>query len=96
MVLLRDVGQVQEVREGAGERDRRINREPPELGGQGLKVAIGACPRGLGDCAHALDRLEQPRSLVFAQRFAQEFSQEADILSQRFVRIGLHRLCRSA
>ena len=90
-MLLGDIGQVQEVREGAGQRDRRINRQLAELGGEGLKVAIGPCPGGLGNGPHALDRLEKPRALVFAQRFTQEFSQESDILAQRFVRVGLHR-----
>ena len=92
MVLLRDVRQVQEVREGAGQRDRRINWQLAELGSQGLKVAIGSRPGRLGHGSHALDGLEKARALVFAQRVTQEFSQEPDILAQRFVRIGLHSL----
>ncbi len=90
MVLLGDVRQVQEVGEGASQRDRCINRQLPEFTGQRLEVAVGARPRGLGDRPDALDRLEESCPLMFAQRFTQEFSEESNILAQWFVRIGLH------
>jgi hypothetical protein len=61
-----------------------------ELGGERLEVAIGSGPRGLGHCPDAFDGLEEPRPFMFAQRLTQEFSQESNILSQWFVRIGLH------
>ena len=91
MVLFGDVRQVQEVREGASQRDGSVNRQLAEFGGQRLEVAIGSRPRGLRHGPDALDGLEEPCPLVFAQCFTQELSEESNILSQWFVRVGLHR-----
>jgi hypothetical protein len=96
MVLLGHVRQVQEVRERASQRDRCVDRQFAELGCQRLEVAVGPGPGGLGHSTDSLDRLEKPRPFMLAQRFAQEFSEEPNILSQRFVRIGLHLPLRSA
>jgi hypothetical protein len=81
MMLLGDVREVQEVGKGASQRDRCVDGQLAELGRQRLKVAIGSGPRGFGDGAHTLDRLEEPRALVLAERFTQQFAEEADILS---------------
>jgi hypothetical protein len=90
VVLFGNVRQIQEVREGASQRDGRVNRQLAKFGGQRLEVAIGSGPRGLGHRPDAFDGLEEPRPFMFAQRLTQEFSQESNILSQWFVRIGLH------
>ena len=95
MMLLGDVRQVQEVCERAGERNRGVDRQLLELGGQRLEVAIRARAGRLGHGADALDGLEQPIAFVGAERVAQQLAEEPDILSQRFVRIDLHRV-RSA
>ena len=90
-MLLGDVRQIQEVSERAGQRDRSVNRQLRELGGQRLEVAIGPCARGLAHGPDALDGLEQPRALVSPQRLPQQLAEESNVLSQRFVRIRLHR-----
>ena len=78
-MLFRDVREVQEVGEGAGQWDRRIDRQLAELGRQRLKVAIGAGPRGLRDRSHALDRLEEPLALLLDEDRAEGVAEQADV-----------------
>ena len=90
MVLLGDVRQRQEVREGARDRQRLVDRHPLEDAGQRVEVGLVAAARALRQRAHALDRVVQRVALLPPQRFAQQFAQQADIVSEGFGKILGH------
>ena len=96
MLLLGNVGQIQEVGERASQWNSGVYRQLLELGGECLKIAIVACARRLGHRANALDGFEQLRALVRSQRVPEKLPEQPHVLPQRFVRIGLHGGCRSA
>ena len=86
MVLLGDVGEIQEMRERTRQRDRGVNRQRAEqLREIGERTIAGVC--GLGQVANVLDDVEQLLPAAFAQRVAEQCAQQADVLPQRLVRI---------
>ena len=87
VVLLGDVGQVEEMREGARQRDRGIDRQAGQHRRQLAEVAVGARARALGQRAHVLDALEDRLARVRPQRLAEQLAEQPDILPQRLVRI---------
>ena len=90
-MLLGDVRQVEEVREGARDGQRFVEREVRELVGQDQKVGVMAGAPALGECAHPFDRIEEPVPGLRPQRVAQQLSEQPHIVAERFVRIvGLH------
>ena len=72
VMLLGDVGEVEEVGEAARDGQRRGNRHRPQLFGERLEVvARAAAARPLRQRADPLDPFVVPHALVTAQRFAQ-------------------------
>jgi ferredoxin-thioredoxin reductase catalytic subunit len=59
------------MREGARQRDRRVNRQFREQRRQRPEIGIASCPCRLRQRAHALDGLEQVITGVHAQRLTQ-------------------------
>ena len=89
MVLLGDVGEVQEVREGARQRDRRVHRQAGQHRRQLAEVAVGAGARTLRQGPDLLDALEHRLTSVRPQRLAEQLAEQPDVLSQRLVRIAV-------
>ena len=87
VVLLGDVGQVQEMREAARDRQRRLDRHGAQLAGERLEAIRRRYPRPLGERAHALDALEERLPFLPAQRLAQQFAEQAHVVSQGAVRV---------
>ncbi len=65
VMLLRDVGEGQELGKGA-----RNGERFPQL--QRLQRLVEGREIGLGECPHALDRIEQPGPLLGLQGLAEE------------------------
>ena len=88
-MLLGDVGEVQEVREGAGDRQRLVDRQARELGAPGsLEVACSRRPgRSWRRARTRLDGLKHG-SPSARERVAEKFAQQPHIVAQRLVRIG--------
>ncbi len=82
MVLLGDVGQVEEVGEGARDRQRLVDGHLLEDAGQRRKVGVAAAARLLGQRADPLDQVEDRLALVAPQRLAQQLAQQPDIFPQ--------------
>ena len=82
MVLLGDVGQVEEVREGARHGQGLVDRHLLEDARQRGEVRVAAAARLLGQRAHALDQLENRLALVATERLAQQFTQQPDVVSE--------------
>ena len=87
VVLLGDVGQVQEMREAARDGQRRLDRHGAQLAGERLEAIRRGYPRPLGERAHALDALEERLAFLPAQRLAQQFAEQAHVVSQGAVRV---------
>ena len=86
MVLFGDVGEVQEVRERACQRDGGLNRQRTKPLCEIRQRPI-ARVRGLRQGAHVLDDVEQVLAAAFTQRIAQQRAKQTHILPQRFVRV---------
>jgi hypothetical protein len=91
-VLFGDVGEVQEVGEGARDRERGVDRHGAQLAakrfepvGGGLRAAAG--PSAFREGAHALDPLEERLAFMAPQRFAEQSAQQSDIVAQRLMGI---------
>jgi hypothetical protein len=92
VVLFGDVREIEEVREASRHRQRRLDRHCPQLGGERFEVIVPASgTRELGECTHPFHSLEMRDAFVTAQGFAQQLSEEPDIVPKRFVRIFAHR-----
>jgi broad-specificity NMP kinase len=63
VVLLGNVGQIQEVGERASQWNGGVDQPLLELGGERLEIAVVACARCLGHRADAFDGFEQLRAL---------------------------------
>jgi CheY-like chemotaxis protein len=94
MVLLGDVGEMKEVREGAGDGKRCLNRHPCELDRKGFEDIGRAGPCTFGQRTHALDGGVKVVSFDGPQRFAQQLAQQADVVAKRFVRIVCRHFAR--
>ena len=93
MVLLRDVGERQEVRERARDRHRLLERQRAQLFFEGFERVLVLLPRRLGDPPEPLDRVEERLSLARAQRLTQHVAEHRHVVAQRFVGIshGINR-----
>jgi len=93
VVLLRDVRQGEELREGPRDRHGTLLRQRAQRPAQGVQPAF-ARPAALGEIADALHRIEETRILVAREHLAQHRAEHADIGAKRCVGIGLHRSLR--
>ena len=89
-MLLGDVGEIEEMREGARERRRRIYRKLREQGCEFRKFRVVTRVGGFRQRAHAFDGLEQLVPATRSQRLAKKFPQQPHIVAQRLVGIGEH------
>jgi len=85
MMLLGDVGELQEVSEGAGERQRRVNRQLAEQARQGVEIVVVA-GRALRERSHLFDALVEIRAAVPLKDPAEQLAEHADVIAQRQVR----------
>ena len=88
MMLLGDVGEVEEVGERAGHRQRFGQRHRRQLERQIVELAVTRLrSRRLRGVADLFDPLVERLSLLMAERLAQQGSQQAYVVAQRLVRI---------
>ena len=91
IVLLGDVGQVQELRERARDRQRGVHRHGGELLGQLGEGVSRFRPRAgagaLGARAHPLDTLIEGFPFLADERVAEQLAEQPDIISQRLRRL---------
>ncbi|MCY1300307.1 hypothetical protein D9M70_498680 [compost metagenome] len=91
VVLLGDIGQVEELIEGAGHRQQFVVAEPVE-GLVELALALGrALARRLGALADALDLVEEGLAQLGADGVAEQLAEQVDILAQARVDFGHFR-----
>ena len=87
MMLLGDVGEVQEVREAARDRQHRFDRHRPQLGGERLEPVRRRHAGPLGERTYALHALEERLSFLAPQRLAEQFAEQTHVVAQRPVRV---------
>ena len=90
MVLFGDVGQMEELRERPGDRQRFIERHPSEHVGQFAERALVAGTAALGQRAGTLDDIEHILAGKPLHCLAEQLTEQAHIVAQRLVRIGVH------
>ena len=95
VVLLGDVGQRQEMRERAGDGQRRCDRHVAQQPVDVLELAVERA-RPLGGLAHLLDLLEDLVPFVMPQHAPEHLPEQAHVVSQRLVRIDNHAEILSA
>ncbi len=88
VVLLGDVGQVEEVRKAPRNRERRLDRHRAELAGQCFESIRRRHACAFGERAHALDALEERLAFLPAQRLAQQFAEQAHVVAEGAMRVG--------
>ena len=87
-MLLRDVREIQKVRERPGDGERFFGRPRSEKGEESLEIVDVAFAAALGECAHALDHREELIALLGPQCLAQQAAEEADVVAQGAVGQG--------
>ena len=87
VMLFGDVCEIQEVREAARDRQRGLDRHRAQLVRQRLEPVRRRHARAFGERAHAFHPLEQRLSLLAAQRLAQQFAEQPDVVAQRPMRV---------
>ena len=90
VLILGDIGEMREIAEGAHDRERLVGVEAVERRLEfapraDLVVAMEA-DRGLAD---ALDEVENLRAFLLAHGVAEHAAEQADVLAQRRVLLGL-------
>ena len=96
VLILGNIGQLQEVAEGADHGLRRVARQWVEQGGEfgtrGL-ARFGVAIAGKAYCrlAHTLDNVKNRIPLLLAYRIAEDAAEEADVVAERFVLVGVER-----
>ena len=79
MMLLGDVGKVQEMREAARDRQHRFGGHRPQLRGERLEPVFNWCRRRhagpLGERPYAFHALEERLSFLAPQRLAEQFAE---------------------
>ena len=78
MVLFRNIGEAEEVREGARDSERFGHRECLQRASQ-FFARRSTCSRILGQCTHVLHCLVQRIALLLTQRGSEEFAEQADV-----------------
>jgi hypothetical protein len=81
VVLFGDVGQRQEMRKGARDRDRRLDRQPPQQFRQRVEVTVAAGPAALLERAHPLDDVEQRGSFPELEGFSQQPAKQSHVVA---------------
>ena len=89
-MLLGDVGEVQELRERARDRKRRVDRHAAERARQALEVLALAGAGALGERAHAFHGEEQLLAFARLERIAQQFAEQPHVIAEWLVNIGSH------
>ena len=86
VLVLGNVGQLQEVAEGAHHHLRlRLRQRIEQRGHAGARFGV-VVPRKLdGGAPHLLDQLVQGLAFLLAQRVAQQAAEQADVVAQRGV-----------
>src|SRR5687768_10270902 len=90
VMLLRDVGQRQELAEGARQQQRMLHRQRREQRLQRGKVRIIAGPRTLGEGPDTFHRLVERLTGLRFQRLPKQRTQQPHIIPQRGMRIISH------
>ena len=92
VLVLGDVGQLQEVAEGADDGLGGVARQRVEQAGQfiaGGRIAVaGEAYGGLSD---ALDNLKDCLAFLFADRIAEDAAEQADVVAEGFVLVAVER-----
>ncbi len=93
VLVLGDVGQLQEIAEGANDGLRRVARQRVEEGGElgaGAQIAItGKTNRRLAD---ALDKLKNGFAFLLAHRIAEDTAKVSDVVAEGFVLVIIERV----
>ena len=90
MMLLGNVGEGQKVRERTRHRHGRVDGHIAQHVCEEIERAGLARVRSLGDAAHPFDAIEQRLSFVRSQRFAEQFTEQVDVVAKRFVWVRIH------
>lgn len=88
-MLLGDVGQRQEVGEGARHRQRGRHRHLGEAPARASKSPSDPARARFGKGTHVLDEGEDGAPLASDERLAQQFAEQAHVVSERTVGIVL-------
>ena len=88
VVLFGYVREIEKMAESARYGKRRIGRQRLKLAHEPPESRLVALARILGKCADALDRFEEARAFLFAQRLAEQFAEQPDIVAEWLV--GIH------
>ncbi len=92
--VFRDVGQLQEVAEGADDRLGDIARQRVEQGGQfGPGGGVAVAGEADGCLANALDNVENRFAFLFADRVAKQAAKQADVGAEGFFLAAIERVC---
>ena len=94
MVLFRDVGKVEEVREAARDRHGGFGGHRLQFARERLELILSAraVPGSLRECAHALHPFEERHALLPPQCFAEQAAEQAHVVAQRLVGVFAHKL----
>ena len=84
LVLLGNVGQVEELVEGTGHRQQFVFLQLVEAGAQFI---AGTAPVSLGAFADLLDLVEEIIAVLLSNGVAQQFTQQVNILTQACIDI---------
>ncbi len=86
VLVLGDVGQVQEVAEGAHDDDGIVVRQAvQQLGQFGARVEVIVPAEAHAQPAHVLDQFEHAAAFLLAHDVAQHAAEQADVVEQRLV-----------
>src|SRR5207253_9159500 len=97
VVLLRDVGQTQEVCKRPCHGQRLGGRQRRQQVRQAIEVVTVSGASAFGERPYALDHLEELGPLLGAQRPAEEIAEEVDVVAEGLVgRIGHRRSVAAA
>ena len=88
MVLLGDVREAQSMGEGASDAKRHGFRQRAHQIGELVERTIVAGMGALGECADALDAIEQLGAVVNFQHLPQQIAELPDVVSERLMPIG--------
>ena len=92
VVLLGDIGEVQKVCEGTGDRQRRFNWHLPEESAEPIEVVVSV-PRTLRQRTNVLDALIETVAAVLLERPSEQLAEQPDVFAQRLMGIRARLLC---
>ena len=82
MALLGDVGEIEELIEGAGDVGEEVLGNVRQATAEALPVRIGAAPCRLGQGADVLDQIDEPSTPMATDDATENVAQETDIVTQ--------------